>query len=50
MSHLLNIIGKEVKELLTPATFVPIIVMALVFGSMGNMIGGATEEAKNCLS
>jgi len=46
MSHLLNIIGKEVKELLTPATFVPIIVMALVFGSMGNMIGGATEEAK----
>jgi len=46
MSHLLNIIKKEVKELLTPATFVPIIVMAIVFGSMGNMIGGATEEAK----
>jgi len=46
MSHLLNIIRKEVKELLTPATFVPIIVMALIFGSMGNMIGGATEEAK----
>ena len=46
MNHLLNIIRKEVKELLTPATFVPIIVMALIFGSMGNMIGGATEEAK----
>lgn len=46
MSHLLNIIRKEVKELLTPATFVPIIVMALIFGSMGNMIGGATEETK----
>jgi ABC-2 type transport system permease protein len=46
MNHLFNIIKKEVKELLTPATFVPIIVMALVFGSMGNMIGGAAEEAK----
>jgi len=46
MSHLLNIIKKEVRELLTPATFVPIIIMAIVFGSMGNMIGGAAEEAK----
>ncbi|HHH78384.1 MAG: ABC transporter permease [Thermoplasmata archaeon] len=46
MNHLLNIIRKEVRELLTPATFVPIIVMAIIFGSMGNMIGGAAEEAK----
>jgi len=46
MNHLLNIIKKEVRELLTPATFVPIIIMAVVFGSMGNMIGGAAEEAK----
>jgi len=46
MNHLLNIIRKEIRELLTPATLVPIIVMALIFGSMGNMIGGATEEAK----
>ncbi|MEA2054082.1 MAG: ABC transporter permease [Candidatus Thermoplasmatota archaeon] len=46
MNHLLNIIKKEVKELLTPATLAPIIVMAFVFGSMGNMIGGAAEEAK----
>ncbi|NIA11347.1 MAG: ABC transporter permease [Nitrospiraceae bacterium] len=46
MNHLLNIVKKEVRELLTPSTFVPIIVMAIIFGSMGNMIGGATEEAK----
>jgi len=46
MSHILNIIKKEVRELLTPSTFIPIVVMALIFGGMGNMIGGAAEEAK----
>ena len=46
MNHFLNIVKKEVKELLTPATLVPIIVMALLFATMGNMIGGAMEEAK----
>lgn len=46
MSHFLNIIRKEVKELLTPATLVPILVMAILFAVMGNMIGGAMEEAK----
>lgn len=46
MSHLLNIIKKEVKELLTPTTIIPIIVMAFLFGGMGNMIGGAMEEVQ----
>jgi len=46
MSPLGNIIRKEVKELLTPATFLPIIIMAIVFGSMGNAIGGIEEEMK----
>ena len=46
MNHLLNIVKKEVRELFTPATIVPIVIMALVFGGMGSMIGGAAEEAK----
>ena len=46
MSPLGNIIRKEVKELLTPATFLPIVIMAIVFGSMGNAIGGIEEEMK----
>ncbi|OYT58839.1 hypothetical protein B6U81_07120 [Thermoplasmatales archaeon ex4484_30] len=46
MNHFLNMVKKEVKELLTPATLVPIIVMAFLFATMGNMIGGAMEEAK----
>ncbi|MGM0510619.1 MAG: ABC transporter permease [Thermoplasmatota archaeon] len=41
---LMNIVKKEVKELLTPATIVPVIVIALVFSSMGNMMGGIEEE------
>ncbi len=46
MSALGNIIKKEMKELLTPATILPIVVMAVIFGSMGNAIGGIEEELK----
>ncbi|MDD3494247.1 MAG: ABC transporter permease [Candidatus Thermoplasmatota archaeon] len=46
MNHFANLVRKEVRELLTPATLVPILVMALIFGGMGNVIGGATEEAE----
>jgi ABC-2 type transport system permease protein len=38
------IIKKEIKELLTPATILPILVLSLIFGSMGNMIGGIEEK------
>jgi ABC-2 type transport system permease protein len=46
MSGLGNIIKKEIKELLTPATFVPIIIVALIFGTMGSSIQGIQEQAK----
>jgi len=46
MSALGNIIFKELKELMTPATFLPIILMAIVLGSMGGTIGGIEEELK----
>ena len=44
MSSLVNIIKKEIKEILTPATIAPIIFMAILFGSLGNAIGGIEEE------
>ena len=44
MSSLGNIIRKEVKELLTPATVVPIIIMALIFGSLGGIVGGTNNK------
>lgn len=45
MSHFAALVRKEVRELLTPATLVPILVMTLIFGGMGTVIGGAAEEA-----
>jgi ABC-2 type transport system permease protein len=44
MSALGNIMKKEIRELLTPATILPIIFMAIIFGSMGNFISGIEEE------
>jgi len=44
MSSLTNIIRKEIKELLTPATILPIVIITLIFGSIGGTIGGIEEE------
>jgi len=44
MSALGNIIKKELRELMTPSTFVPIIIIAILFGSLGNAIGSIEEE------
>jgi ABC-2 type transport system permease protein len=44
MSSLGNMIKKEVKELLTPMTIIPIIVMAVVFASLGGVIGGTQSS------
>jgi len=44
MSGLGNIIKKELKELMTIQTFLPIIIVALIFGSMGHSIGGIQEQ------
>ena len=44
MSSLGNIVKKEVRELMTPATFVPIIIIAILFGTLGNAIGSIEEE------
>jgi ABC-2 type transport system permease protein len=43
MSSLPKIIRKEVKELLTPATLVPIIIIAILFGSLGGVFGGVED-------
>lgn len=44
MSHLGNILKKEIKELLTPGTILPIVLITLIFGSIGNTMGGIEEE------
>jgi len=46
MSGLGNITKKEIRELLTPTTFVPIILVALIFATMGNSIQGIQEQSQ----
>ncbi|MBE0517929.1 MAG: ABC transporter permease [Thermoplasmata archaeon] len=45
MKALTNIIRKEIKEMLTKSTILPIIVLAVLFGYLGNMMSGVQEEA-----
>ena len=47
MSALSNILKKEIRELLTPAIIVPVIFVAVIFGSMGGAIGGIEEDVKH---
>lgn len=44
MRGFLNITKKELRELLTPSAIIPIAIMAIIFASMGNMIGSVGEE------
>ena len=46
MSGLGNITKKEIRELLTPATFIPIILVALIFATTGNSIQGIQEQSQ----
>jgi len=41
-----NIIKKEFKELFVVSTLIPIVVIAIVYGSVGNMIGNIGETMK----
>jgi len=41
-----NIIKKEFKELFVLSTLIPIVVIAIVYGSAGNMIGNVQESIK----
>jgi len=45
MNHLWNLVRKELKELLTPASIIPIVAIAIVFASMGSMIGSEVDRA-----
>ena len=45
MRPLSNIFSKEVRELLTPATVLPIVVLAILFGSLGGSMGDGGGEA-----
>ncbi|MBR2255239.1 MAG: ABC transporter permease [Candidatus Methanomethylophilaceae archaeon] len=45
MNHLVNIIRKELKELLTPGSVASVLVMMVLFSALGSMIGGEMDKA-----
>ena len=45
MSHLWNLVKKELRELLTPSALISVIVVAILFVAMGSFLGGETKEA-----
>ena len=44
-SHLWNLVKKELRELLTPSALISVIVVVILFISMGSFLGGETKEA-----
>ena len=45
MNSTMNILRKEIREMLTRSTILPVVVIALLFGAMGSMMGGIEETA-----
>ena len=44
MSHLWNLVKKELKELLTPSALLSVIVVTILFVAMGSFLGGETKD------
>ncbi|UCE45641.1 MAG: ABC transporter permease [Methanobacteriota archaeon] len=44
MNSTMNILRKEIREMLTKSTILPVVLLALLFGGMGSMIGGVEEQ------
>ena len=47
MSHIANIIRKELKELLTLGSVASVLVMVVLFAGLGGLIGGEVEKAQS---
>ncbi len=45
MKHFTNIAQKEIREMMTLAAIIPMVVMAVMFASLGGAIGNVSEEA-----
>ena len=44
MSHLWNLVKKELRELLTPSSLISVIVVVILFISLGSFMGGETKD------
>ncbi len=46
MSHIANIIRKELRELLTPGSVISVLIMVVLFAGLGGLIGGEVDKAQ----
>ena len=44
MSHMWNLVKKELRELLTPSSLISVIVVTILFIAMGSFLGGETKD------
>ncbi len=44
MSHISNIIKKEIREMLTPGSVISVLFMVILFAGLGGLIGGEVEK------
>lgn len=45
MNHLLNIVGKELREMLTPGTVLSVVFVVVLFGFLGTALSGESQSA-----
>lgn len=45
MNHLWNLIKKELRELLTPATIIPIVLIVVILAAMGPLMSSSIDDA-----
>ncbi len=45
MSHITNVIKKEIREMLTPGSVISVLFMVILFACLGNLIGGEVEKS-----
>ena len=46
MTHLTNIVKKELRELLTPGSVVSVLLMVLLFAFLGGIVGGEVDKVR----
>ena len=46
MTHLTNIVRKELRELLTPGSVISVLLMVMLFAFLGGIVGGEVDKSK----
>ncbi|PMP83053.1 MAG: hypothetical protein C0175_02540, partial [Caldisericum exile] len=47
MKNLLNLLKKDIREILTPQLLVPLVIVVIFYGLIGNVVQTETKKATN---